>query len=46
MKVAEPVKLQKLHAKPEESKKVSPEAKYVLVVARFRVQYAKYFTSF
>lgn len=46
MKVAEPVKLQKLHAKSEETKMVSPEVKYVLVVARFRVQYAKYFTSF
>ena len=45
MKVAEPVKLQK-YAKSEETKMVSPEVKYVLVVARFRVQYAKYFTSF
>ena len=45
MKVAELVKVQKLHVQPEETKKVSAELNYVLVVARFQVPYGKYFTS-
>ena len=46
MKRTEPVKLHKLHARPEETEKPSPGAKYVLVITRFQVQYGKYFTSF
>ena len=38
MKRAEPVKLHKLHARPEETEKPSSRAKYALVVTRFQVQ--------